>query len=759
MPTEVSFEQRFGQLVDAELNEKLPTMIEYRVGFQVVDKADDETKAIGVYVFVLNNVWLYIPVFFIDGKLEGFELLYLKQKDLFIPAQDNWIAAINERGLQILGQAINADQEMDEGINATPENTNTFISNGSMSKIAADKIEADPNAPFGTLNKVAAADYGPNSYLEGDKDAVVNMFRTYSDEAGYIVPDLSRDLPMMGKLAKQTFVNTMVKSPDFANALLVHYDLDRLEKLAKECVKEREPFKEVPKIQYVTSMRSKEAQELSDKEKQLLVKNDIFIKDHRTNFSQVYHEEVDTSVLQNLSCPGVYDVLMQDGSMEPRIVLVPKVLDDINSTSFMTMNKTRVGVDIAVIDPSNPKGFERRCSKDIYGRVGRDLAAKNLYDQQGGIKATKRSLRDIPEGAYLLFVNGPKECFVTSLKCRRKNASGDIVVTLRGSTGHMTQDPSTNCYPEEITVHFVEGGKLALKGDMLFVPASSRVFVDHPIWMKNHKDIKKGPNGGEISKVDYGTPNIIRDLALGDSQMGRVEIKVDGNLISVKDANGHSDLMQKKAAFQVLCEKHGIKASQAMQMVKEAAEQRGNKRAWMVKYAAPYDTEAYKGAQLPFMGGPSGTADKNTIREEKKESVGKPLTNATAADGSAILPGQAIEQATQASQAGVKEVLDVEVLKQLLDKADISELRKDYIAEMIQGMDRVGRMLFIYYWHNDEFEEKYGKEQMNQLKEKMVQVFQATGDLILFLKEKTAFNPDQNESLFGSLSEDVASAG
>ena len=323
---------------------------------------------------------------------------------------------------------------------------------------------------------------------------------------------------------------------------------------------------------------------------------------------------------------------------------------------------------------------------------------------------------------------------------------------------HMLQDPSTNNYPDEITVHFVEGGKLALKGDMLFVPNTTRVFIDHPVWMKYQKDNKKGPNGGEISKVTYGTPNIIRDLALGDSKMGRSEIVTNGERISVKDANGHSDLMQKKAAFQILCEKHGIKASLAMQMVKEAAGE-GGKKAWMVKYAAPYDTDAYKDAQMPFMGGPSGSADKNTIREEFRQSKGKPLTNATDASGSSILPGQAVQQAEQASKAGVKEVLDVEVLKQLLDKADISELRKDYIAEMIQGMDRVGRMLFIYYWHNDEFEEKYGKEQMNQLKEKMVQVFQSTGDLILFLKEKTAFNPDQTESLFGSLSEDVASAG
>jgi hypothetical protein len=757
MPAEVSFEQRFGQLVDAELNEKLPTLIEYRVGFQVIDKADDETKAIGVYAFVLNNVWIYIPVFFIDGKLEGFELMYLKQKDLFVPAMDNWVSAVNEQGLQVLGQAMNADEEKDEGILATPENTNTFISNGSMSKIAADE-----NAEFGSLAKVAhvidCMD-DANSYLE--KEAVLEMFRPYADSnEGSILPDLCRDLPEMPKEAKQTFVHTMLNSIDFTNALFHHYDVDAIEKLAMECAKVREPLKKDPEVIYIDNMRHKEAKNLSDADKNLLVKNDIFIKDHRTNFSQVYHEEVDTSVLQNPSSPGIYDMLMQDGSMETRIVLVPYVMDNMNSTSLAECNTTVVGVDLALIDPNNSKGFERRNSKDLFGRVARDIKKSTLYEQQGGIKATKRSLRDVPEGAHLLFVNGPKECYVTTLKERRKNAAGDVVVTLKGSSVHMTMDPSTNDYPDEVTVHFTKGGKLCMKGDMLFVPDEARVFVDHPVWMKRMKDIKKGPNGGEISKVTYGKPSIIRDLAYGEDRMGRIEITTNGDRISVKDAQGHTDLMPKTAAFRLLCEGHGIKASLAMTMVNEARGEGGNK-SWMVKYAAPYDVSAYKDAQLPFMGGPSGTTDKNTIREQFKQNRGKALdqNGAQAADGSPILPSQAITKAEEASKAGVKEVLDVEVLKQLLDKADISELRKDYIAEMIQGMDRVGRMLFIYYWHNDEFEEKYGKEQMNQLKEKMVQVFQSTGDLILFLKEKTAFNPDSSEALFGSLSEDVASAG
>ena len=76
---ETTFEQKMGQLVDAQLNEKLPSLVQHRVGFQVIDKNDDETKAVGVAAFVVKDVWLYIPAFFLDGDIKGLELLYHKQ--------------------------------------------------------------------------------------------------------------------------------------------------------------------------------------------------------------------------------------------------------------------------------------------------------------------------------------------------------------------------------------------------------------------------------------------------------------------------------------------------------------------------------------------------------------------------------------------------------------------------------------------------------------------------------------------------------
>ncbi|HUW11871.1 MAG TPA: hypothetical protein VM537_19245, partial [Anaerolineae bacterium] len=130
-------------------------------------------------------------------------------------------------------------------------------------------------------------------------------------------------------------------------------------------------------------------------------------------------------------------------------------------------------------------------------------------------------------------------------------------------------------------------------------------------------------------------------------------------------------------------------------------------------------------------------------------------TVARSSDNSAMMPQQAIQKAQEAAASGIKEVFDVSVLSGLVDRADITELRKDYIKDMIKGMDKVGRMLFLFYWHFDEFEDRYGHEDMTKLEDTLKDVFNKIGDLVLFLKEKTAYNPDAAEALFGNLSEDV----
>jgi len=55
-------------------------LLDYEVGFQLMDRNDDNTKAVGVFGFKIGSQWLYCPVFFLNGDLKGTELLYIKDQ-------------------------------------------------------------------------------------------------------------------------------------------------------------------------------------------------------------------------------------------------------------------------------------------------------------------------------------------------------------------------------------------------------------------------------------------------------------------------------------------------------------------------------------------------------------------------------------------------------------------------------------------------------------------------------------------------------
>jgi hypothetical protein len=67
----------------------------------------------------------------------------------------------------------------------------------------------------------------------------------------------------------------------------------------------------------------------------------------------------------------------------------------------------------------------------------------------------------------------------------------------------------------------------------------------------------------------------------------------------------------------------------------------------------------------------------------------------------------------------------------------------------MKGMDRIGRILFSFYWHGEEMQDRYGKKDMPELEESLRNAFEAVGDVVLFLKQKTVepfpeegFSPD-----------------
>ena len=64
-----------------------------------------------------------------------------------------------------------------------------------------------------------------------------------------------------------------------------------------------------------------------------------------------------------------------------------------------------------------------------------------------------------------------------------------------------------------------------------------------------------------------------------------------------------------------------------------------------------------------------------------------------------------------------------------------------YLGSLVEALDSLGRLLMNFYWHQEEFEDRYGKSDLPELEDSIRNAFESLGDITLFLKEKTIESP------------------
>ena len=62
-------------------------LMPYFKGFQLLDMSDDGEFAVGFFVFDINGRVFDAPMFLIKGQLKGKELLFLRDRQAFVPSR------------------------------------------------------------------------------------------------------------------------------------------------------------------------------------------------------------------------------------------------------------------------------------------------------------------------------------------------------------------------------------------------------------------------------------------------------------------------------------------------------------------------------------------------------------------------------------------------------------------------------------------------------------------------------------------------
>lgn len=805
---EQGFEQAFSSLAYAYMKDKAPRLIDFIVGFQLVDRNEDNTKAVGIFGFKVGEQWLYAPVFFLNGDLKGHELLYIKKQDAFVPMKENWVNYLISRKPHVLGEGSDQNTHQLGGLlpNLTrlskpPTGTkygsdavaNPYLESwchdalpafmalatkqanalfpGQTGALAFDAVTSRPFAAAlaGTAAKFdmrnflgefpllkAAFDraymryplvkkgfdrfYGPNFFrdmavaIRDAKDSLVKRAESY-----IVPPDDFKKTEPKGGNKPWSLVEEEKKKEKNAGLYIFAADEMGVKMDAPGGITENKP-------------------ELTDEERERLMKDTILIKDERDSqgTSIAYNTQVKTE-MTNPSETGLYEVLEKPGKFSEMVVIA-------------NPHSGRGREDFClVLRKESPRNWKNTHRTNLWAKQCDCPTPEDWKKYVEGLDGTTSLEKG---GTYVaVHANGSGTCPFTV-----KEDFGDGVYSVswedycsygdrRNSVSKLDRpqdwEVGYSSWKARVYVNHRKGTGLRSVNGELSIPDSYKIIkISDPPKPKKEKDdsligccspMEMGVGEGVGSEKQPIQPGNLVDLQLMlHKQASVISLHDTGTQMVIKSPKG-SQMLTKKAALISLVRDHGLREKQAREMIKEAAVQchRNLAAKFLIKYADPFmggNLQPGPGAPAfpePQMGseqmGPYNSVNSIYPQEEfmPVDGMSSQMTDPSVYDPFYQPDQQAMQMAQQASQSGQKEVFDTAMIGGMLKAVRQDSLVDRYLGDLMKALDKLGRILFMFYWHQEEFEDRYGKQDLPELEDSLRNAFEVLGDVVLFLKEKT----------------------
>jgi len=767
---DAEFEKTFADLAHARLRDRAPGLLDHMVGFQLLDKSDDDTHAVGVWGFQVGPEWMYAPVFFLNGQLKGDELLYIKSQDAFVPLKENWINYLLNRRPHVLGE-VEPLKQTELGVSqpdfdslARPPYTGSKSASAVDVRGLVDRLTARVSPDFrGFLSTIMSSPGGEKRAELSSKWHLPNF------------------LKRAGRRAAVTLIMTMRKDASFSDAILKFYKMDDIIKAAELAMgtalvkKAADGDKKIegtaPRVQVMFADRANvldlDSSMLTDAEKEKLQADRYLVKDRRgdSEIGTVYAREIGKT-LQNPNSSGYCRVVTAKGTFQPHLVILSPV-----------GGRDQYGEDASdavVINHEIGNRMRMMPAKNIYiGSEPHDAAAWNkIFD--GLPEASTMREKD-----KVVFVN--KSCSGTApFFITRKVTSEDGRTTFYGDfdrypqvgaksdiKAHLLYPPFNgrkfnvsdahnrwNDSPCESSgdgsISFVitgkDGKQITQVAESCFVPNGFKAIKINPQDIRRWKleDYERDRKGETINGIkipprlpspdELASPQTLADIEMQLFKSGMVtsiQPITDGIEYWLKANDRMSRAMSKVAAIAQLIERHQLREKDALALLKLASKSPPEfliKRAQGQPNAAPAIPDPELTSDPSLGGGvPVQYPQTDLI------TVGSDVEQR----GSDMMDMDATYRARQAAEQGQKEVMDTSVIGGLVKTMDPDAAVDNYLGDLMLGLDRIGRILFMYYWHYQKMKDRYGAQDMPELEDNLRNVFDGMGDLTLFLKQKT----------------------
>jgi len=794
-----SFEQAFASLAHTYLRDKAPRLLDFMVGFQLVDRNEDNTQAVGIFGFKAGGQWLYAPVFFLSGDLKGHELLYLKDKDQFVPLKENWVNYLLAKRPYVLGEPESRSLQQ---LGARSPDLRQLVTPPAYAKYGSVRVDL-PASWEGWL-----VEFAPSlGQLATRAPSELKKFAGFAERFS-LDEVLAESLPLC-KLAYAVserypaighYIEKFYGPGLFKQALLQLRDRATAPESVLAGISQKPgSFREKTavadeKVKITVDddeTITRNVPEMSEEQRERLLRDGYLVEDARTGeeASKAYNTQLEVTLV-NPDASGLYDVLVKPGGFE-RCLVLSNPHSNQGRQAFITVIR---------LDPRNWVNAYRG---GVFAKPNVEPIETfaDWYDKQKGTESFKTN------SVYVAITrDGQGSC---PFRVRRKTGDGRYDASFydypEWHTRPLWDPPAGDCCSqpsprdEAVQLNARAGTRLRAVDGTLFIPSEAKVLLvrqpafdydDEVEGVPDEPESKNPPiEPGQLVDVqlqiiqksavldDEPDDEIVEDAYVakqfqrfpryygsrGRRRRRRVKkaefelaapadlearvlretepLKVYSNGTEVR-LNGDEPRTVKSALFALIRE-HGLRESVAKALLKEADRHRVCRA--RIKYAQGYPLLGV-GPTAPAIPEPAYGMESyppvQTIMPQEEE-LAVPDLAASEYDTSVYDTGPeampdagAMQVAQQAGAAGQKEVFDTAMIAGLLKAVRQDSLVDRYMGDLLKAVDRLGRLLFLFYWHNAEFEDRYGKADMPELEDTLRNAFEVVGDLVLFLKEK-----------------------
>jgi hypothetical protein len=736
--SESTFEQAMSNLAHATVRDRAPGLMDFELGFQLVEKNEDNDRAVGVFAFKVGPQMMYVPIFFLNGQIKGHELLYLKESDTFVPLDEDWVNYLLARKPILVGDSI-SQQQTHRGVRQ-PDLT-AFRESPSAKLGSAHAWEEDALPILGYLADVkrhAKYELKLPQLIKNSSAHAVSFCKMLDAYPTLMAPfvecygaDFIKTAIQRAEDYHSAFRGDRIQTPDIIRGSVF-----------KEAAAQSAAFDPTygGKLQIFKYSGERPAGLTDDEASQLLTER-VLIKDAREKHAEVFiGEELRPLSLQNPTETGVYSVLVKPGGFERCFVaLSPRQGDNQLPPTVLVRLEDKRYTGIA----SQRIWVESQESPTDYGKWLDGLpSAKELEKGSDYILVGPRSQALGPFTVEASAPSGEGEsCYRVWWLNAGFRSLGPGYQPKRRAQLSQQYDQAI----ETISIGLIGGPNVAERSGIFYVP-------------KGWKAIKLKPDSAD--RESAFRPGDLVDVTVGILKK-TAELKVWTDDVEVEIAGRR---MPKLAAKLHLIREHGMDEKTAVELLK-IAKRRGGAR-FRVKQADDIDGSPYDqyggGFSPPSWPDTDALQSGNFLNRDVPTSVPQewnlPVQSNYPQDTRSMAePPQpdpdAMNNVQQAVQLGQREVLDTSAFTSLLNTSRADSGIDQYLSAVMEGLDAEGRLLFNYYWHNDMFGERYGDNELAELEDLLRAAFESTGKLLLRLRQET-IEPFPGESFEMGIGED-----